>query len=63
MGFTYIVTISDINPNLSNGGNKLQYRFPSRRKAFKFMDDAMSRGFVVTVFRENVYPEDEYYGR
>ena len=49
MGVTYIVTISDINPFTCKNCNKLEYRFPSRRKAFKFMDDAMSRGYYVTV--------------
>lgn len=61
--YTYIVTISDLNPMHCSGGNKLQYRFPSRRKAFRFMEDAMGRGFIVTVFREAIDLEDDYYGR
>ena len=47
MGVSYIVTVSDIIP-FGGKGNRLEYRFPSRRKAFKFMDDAMSRGYYVT---------------
>lgn len=47
MGVSYIVTVSDIAP-YNGKGNRLEYRFPSRRKAFKFMDDAMSRGYFVT---------------
>ena len=65
MGISYIVTISDISP-FCGGGNKLDYKFSSRRKAFKFMEDAMSRGYYVSVYTVNVphvwdeMPEDEY---
>lgn len=58
--YTYIVTISDLNPMNSNGGNKLQYRFPSQRKAFRFAGDAMSRGYYITIFAEEVWEETGY---
>lgn len=60
--FTYIVTISDINPMYSGGGNKMVYRFPNQRKAFRFMADAMSRGFYVTVYSEPVNMEEVRHG-
>ena len=60
--FSYIVTISDINPIMTKGGNRLQYRFPSRRKAFKFMEDAMSRGLYVSCYRENIWTDDQWEG-
>lgn len=58
-GIVYVVTVCNGNPLYGKNYNRIEYRFPRRWKAHRFMEDAMSRGYCVVGFREDIVCEVE----
>jgi hypothetical protein len=56
-GLVYYVRVCDVDPMSNGPKNIVEFKFSSRRRAYKFAEDALSRGMYAILNRVDVGPE------
>lgn len=56
-GLVYYVRVCDVDPMSDGPKNIVEFKFDSRRRAYKFAEDALSRGMYAILNRVDVGPD------
>ena len=61
-GLVYYVRVCDVDPRSDGPKNIVEFKFSSRRRAYKFAEDALSRGMYAILNRVDVGPDSMWTG-